>query len=130
MSKYDITNDMNQWEYALYNMRRQRKDRIDALIEKYGFPIEEKDLLKEDFIEYDLLKPELEAMKNEQLATKPTPHGSSLDDTDMAKNAAIVKAKKEAAQTNADAKILKKIRENSKKQPITSSQRENENKKS
>lgn len=88
---------MNLWEYSLYNMRRQKKDRVDALIKKYGFPIEEKNLLREDFIEYDLLKPELEAMKTEKLAQTPTPHGSSLDDEDMAKNAAIVKAKKEAA---------------------------------
>lgn len=114
MSKYDITDDMNLWDYSLYNMRQQRKDRVDALIKKYGFPIEEKNLLKEDFIEYDLLKPELEAMKAEKLAQKPTPHGSSLDDEDMAKNAAIVKAKKEAAtQTDVEAELLRQIRENS-----------------
>lgn len=116
MSKYDVTDDMNLWDYSLYNMRQQRKDRVDALIKKYGFPIEEKNLLKEDFIEYDLLKPELEAMKAEKLAQKPTPHGSSLDDEDMAKNAAIVKAQKEATtQTDADAEHLRQIRENSTK---------------
>ena len=62
MSKYDVTDDMNLWDYSMYNMRQQRKDRIDALIKKYGFPIDEKNLLREDFIEYDLLKPELETM--------------------------------------------------------------------
>ncbi len=114
MSKYDITDDMDLWEYSMYNMRRQKKDRVDALIEKYGYPIDERNLLKEDYAEYDLLKPELEAMKQNQLAQMPTPHGSSLDDEDMAKNAAIVKAKKEAStQPDEEAELLKKIRENS-----------------
>jgi len=124
MSKYDITDNMNQWEYAMYNMRQQKEARINKLIKKYGFPIDEQNLLAEDYYEYDVLKPDLEAMKTAQLAAKPMPHGSSLDDVDMAKNAAIVKAKKEAAQTDADAELLREIRENSKKQNTTSSQRE------
>jgi len=113
MSKYDITDDMDDWEYAMYNMRQGRKKRVDALIEKYGFPIDEQNLLAEDYYEYDLLKPDLEAMKTAQLAAKPQPHGSSLDDEDMDKNAAIVRAKKEAAQTDADAELLREIRVNS-----------------
>ncbi len=47
-----------------------------------------------------MLKPELEAMRQNQLAQQPTPHGSSLDDEDMARNAAIVKAKKEVGKSN------------------------------
>ncbi len=125
MSKYDITDNMNQWDYALYNQNQRKQKRINALIEKYGFPIDEQNLLKEDYYEYDVLKQDLEAMKTAQLAAMPMPHGSSLDDEDMAKNAAIVKAKKEVAtQTNADAELLRELQENSKKQTSTSSQRE------
>ena len=45
MPNYDITENMNDWEYAMYNMRRKRKDRVNALIEKYGYPVNENNLL-------------------------------------------------------------------------------------
>lgn len=133
---YDETAGMNDWDYALYNMRRQRRDRVDALIQKYGFPINEKYLLAEDYAEYDLLRDDIQKMENEWLkpkapssilarksqpsvseakaqakeidgevedtesfATRPTPRGSSLDDEDMAKNAEIVKKKKERPES-------------------------------
>lgn len=105
MSNYDITENMNDWEYAMYNMRRKRQDRINALVKKYGYPINENNLLPEDYYEYDSLKSDLEAMETTATLTssqtsKPMPHGSSLDDEDMAKNAEIVKRQKDTEKSN------------------------------
>lgn len=66
MSGYDITADMSDWDYALYNTQRDRKRRVDALVKKYGFPIREQDLLEEDYVEYDLLKNDLQSMEKEE----------------------------------------------------------------
>ncbi|MCM1322781.1 MAG: hypothetical protein NC218_01200 [Acetobacter sp.] len=129
MSKYDITDNMDDWEYAKYNEKQRKQERINALIKKYGYPIEERDLLKEDFVEYDLLKQDLEAMETEQLTQKSTPHSSSLDDEDMDRNdgnttGTTEQHREETNQSDTDAEILRKIRENNKKQNSSSSQRE------
>ena len=100
MSKSDITDDMSIWEYSLYNEREQKKERINKLIQKYGFPVRERNLLEEDYIEYDLLKNDLEEMENQDSFYKTSQRVTSLDDEDMAENAEIAKVQRDAEKSN------------------------------
>lgn len=135
MSNYDITENMNDWEYAMYNMRRKRQDRVNALVKKYGYPVNENNLLPEDYYEYDLLKSDLEAMEKTSAQTsKSMPHGSSLDDEDMERNAQKLKEQNpyaasstqtSTANNNAEdeqAEALRKIREDQEKSEENNSQ--------
>lgn len=120
MSKFDITATMNDWEYALYNDSLHKEERINKLIRKYGFPVREKNLLEEDYVEYDLLKEDLAKMEARDSVYKTLSKGASLDDEDMAKNAEKLKVKEEKqsmdVQTDEDAEALRRIREESKEE--------------
>ena len=89
MSKADITDGMSIWEYSLYNEREQKKEHINKLIQKYGFPVRERNLLEEDYIEYDLLKDDLEKMEKQNSVYQTLARKTSLDDEDMAENAEV-----------------------------------------
>lgn len=114
MSKSDITDTMNDWEYALYNMRRKRKERVNTLMEKYGFPMNKRNILPEDYYEYDLLKSDIEAIEaTSDQTSKLMQYSLSLDDEDMTQNVESVKAQEgtiSPIDTNAD--FLRKIRKN------------------
>ena len=99
MSGYDITADMSDWDYALYNTQRDRKRRVDALVKKYGFPIREQDLLEEDYVEYDLLKNDLQSMEKEEpvnyaLLRNLSPEDEDTNDYASTSNAGNNSAKK------------------------------------
>ena len=98
MSGYDITDGMSDWDYALYNERKRKENRLNRLIQKYGFPVREENLLEEDFVEYDLLKNDLEQMQKKDVASTSQTHGTSLDDEDMAKNAEKVREERSLEQ--------------------------------
>ena len=91
MSKYDINEPLNVWEDGLNNSRKRKQEWIDSLIEKYGFPVREENLLKEDYVMYDFLKEDLTKMEDSRLSSKPVSRGSSLDDEDMERNAEKLK---------------------------------------
>lgn len=124
MSKADITDGMSIWEYSLYNEREQKKERINKLIQKYGFPVRERNLLEEDYIEYDLLKDDLEKMENQDSVYRTLARKTSLDDEDMAENAEVGEKKQNREDIDDDAEALRKIRENSQKQKSHLSLRE------
>ncbi len=87
MSKYDINEPLNVWEDGLNNSRKRKQEWIDSLIEKYGFPVREENLLKEDFALHDMVKDDLAKMEKDYYAYQSQPRGSSLDDEDMERNA-------------------------------------------
>ena len=116
MSKYDINEPLNVWEDGLNNSRKRKQEWIDSLIEKYGFPVREENLLKEDFALHNMVKDDLEKMEKDYYAYQSQPRGSSLDDEDMEWNAERGKVQKDTtSQTDADAELLKRIREKSNK---------------
>ena len=116
MSKYDINEPLNVWEDGLNNSRKRKQEWIDSLIEKYGFPVREENLLKEDFALHDMVKDDLAKMEKDYYAYQSQPRGSSLDDEDMERNAERGKVQKDTtSQTDADAELLKRIREKSNK---------------
>ncbi len=91
MSKYDINEPLNVWEDGLNNSRKRKQEWIDGMIKKYGFPVREENLLKEDYVMYDFLKEDLAKMEDSRLSSKPVSRGSSLDDEDMERNAEKLK---------------------------------------
>ena len=121
MSKYDINEPLNVWEDGLNNSRKRKQEWIDSLIEKYGFPVREENLLKEDFALHNMVKDDLEKMEKDYYAYQSQPRGSSLDDEDMERNAeklkeqnpyAISSTPTSTANNNAEdeqAEALKKI---------------------
>ena len=116
MSKYDINEPLNVWEDGLNNSRKRKQEWIDSLIEKYGFPVREENLLKEDFALHDMVKDDLAKMEKDYYAYQSQPRGLSLDDEDMEWNAERGKVQKDTtSQTDADAELLKRIREKSNK---------------
>ncbi len=100
MSKYDINEPLNVWEDGLNNSRKRKQEWIDSLIEKYGFPVREENLLKEDFALHNMVKDDLEKMEKDYYAYQSQPRGSSLDDEDMERNAEIVKVRKDTEKSN------------------------------
>lgn len=130
MSKYDINEPLNVWEDGLNNSRKRKQEWIDSLIEKYGFPVREENLLKEDFALHDMVKDDLAKMEKDYYAYQSQPRGSSLDDEDMKRNAEKLKEQNpyatsstqtSTANNNAEdeqAAALKKIREQSSKKEI------------
>ncbi len=76
----------------------------------------EENLLKEDFALHNMVKDDLEKMEKDYYAYQSQPRGSSLDDEDMERNAERGKVQKDTtSQTDADAELLKRIREKSNK---------------
>ncbi len=112
------------------NSRKRKQEWIDSLIEKYGFPVREENLQKEDYVMYDFLKEDLAKMEDSRLSSKPVSRGSSLDDEDMERNAEKLKEQNpyatsstqtSTANNNAEdeqTEALRKIREQSSKKEI------------
>ena len=111
MSDFDINEPFNVWEDALNNERKRKQEWMNSLIRKYGFPVREENLLEKDYAMYDFLKDDLAKLEKSRLSYQPAPHGSSLDDEDMERNAL-----RQRKQTEEDADVLKRIREEGQKQ--------------
>ena len=71
---------------------------MNSLIKKYGYPVREENLLKEDYVMYDFLKEDLAEMEDSRLSSKSASRSSSLDDEDMERNAEMVKVQENAGK--------------------------------
>ena len=71
--------DFDFWNDAIENMKKDRQDRIQRLIDRYGWPLIENKMNFEDSIEFDFIKPFLNDMSGQYKVAENT---SSLSQSD------------------------------------------------
>lgn len=71
--------DFDFWNDAIENMKKDRQDRIQRLIDRYGWPLIENKMNFEDSIEFDFIKPYLNDMGGQYRIAENTVSPSQND---------------------------------------------------